>query len=107
MICTEDVHLKEVWKSSEAKNHRGAGMNQETLQDFSSLARSVQPGSIYEHYKGMRYKILGVGRHSESLEEMVVYQALYGDGDIWVRPLNMFLENVTINGELKPRFTKK
>lgn len=51
-------------------------MNQESLQDFSSLARSVQPGSTYEHYNGMRYKILGVDRHSESLEEMVIYQAL-------------------------------
>jgi len=81
-------------------------MNQESLQDFSSLARSVQLGSTYEHYKGMRYKILGVGRHSESLEEMVVYQALYGAGDIWVRPVTMFLENVLINGELTPRFKK-
>jgi len=82
-------------------------MNQESLQDLSPLAQSLQTGTIYEHYKGMRYKILGVGRHSESLEEIVVYQALYGTGDIWVRPVHMFLENVTINGELKPRFTKR
>lgn len=46
-------------------------------------------------------------RDSETLEEMVTYQALYGEGDIWVRPINMFLEDVVINGELTPRFTKK
>lgn len=82
-------------------------MDQETLRNFSALAQSIQSESIYEHYKGMRYKILGVGRHSESLEEMVIYQALYGDGDIWIRPLSLFLENVIINGELKPRFKKR
>ena len=59
---------------------------------------------IYEHYKGKRYEVLGVGKHSETLEEMVVYQALYGDKDIWVRPLKMFKEKVKINGKLVPRF---
>lgn len=60
--------------------------------------------SIYEHYKGKRYKVFGVARHSETLEELVVYQALYDDNKLWVRPLSMFEENVIINGESKPRF---
>ena len=79
-------------------------MGQKESLSFSAAARSMTAGYIYEHYKGMRYKILGVARHSETLEEMVVYQALYGDGDTWVRPLEMFLEDVTINGQVQPRF---
>lgn len=52
----------------------------------------MEKGDIYEHYKGHRYQIIGVGRHTETLEEVVIYRALYGDFGVWVRPLNMFLE---------------
>jgi hypothetical protein len=76
-------------------------MNQELLPSFSALSKSIVIGSVYEHYKGLRYKILALARHSETLEELVVYQALYGEGDVWVRPLTMFLENV---GHLQQRF---
>lgn len=79
-------------------------MNKETLPPFSAQAQSIIVGSLYVHYKGLRYKIIGVARHSETLEELVVYQALYGEGGIWVRPLAMFLENIVINGQSKPRF---
>ncbi len=79
-------------------------MSQEALPCFSSVAKSIVVGSLYEHYRGLRYKILGVGRHSETLEELVVYQAQYGEGDVWVRPLGMFLENITIHGQSQPRF---
>jgi len=79
-------------------------MTQESLSCFSPVAKSILVGSLYEHYKGLRYKILGCARHSETLEELIVYQALYGEGDIWVRPLGMFLEDITINGALQPRF---
>lgn len=58
----------------------------------------------YEHYKGNRYRVIGTARHSETLEELVVYQALYGKKELWVRPLKMFLENVEVDGEKVPRF---
>jgi len=74
------------------------------LKKQDSTAKSIVVGGLYEHYKGHRYKILGIARHSETLEELVVYQALYGEGGIWARPLSMFLENVTVNGQLRPRF---
>ena len=77
-------------------------MNQETLSCFSTLAKSINIGSHYEHYKGLHYKILAIARHSETLEELVVYQAMYGKNDVWVRPLTMFLEN--INDQSHPRF---
>jgi len=58
----------------------------------------------YRHYKGNLYEVIGVARHSETLEEMVVYRALYGDGGLWVRPLAMFCENVEVDGHTVPRF---
>ena len=79
-------------------------MSPDTLPYFSPAANAIVVGCLYEHYKGLRYKILGVARHSETLEELIVYQALYGEGDIWVRPLDMFLESIEINEQLQPRF---
>ena len=59
----------------------------------------------YRHYKGNEYEVIGVAKHSETLEPMVVYKALYGDGDIWVRPLSMWNEKVNVNGVEMLRFT--
>ena len=59
----------------------------------------------YRHFKGMEYKVIGVAHHSESLEDFVVYRALYGDGDLWVRPLSMFFEKVERDGKVLDRFT--
>ncbi len=59
----------------------------------------------YRHFKGNEYEVLGVARHSETLEEMVVYKALYGDGGVWVRPLSMWDETVTRDGKTFKRFT--
>ena len=64
---------------------------------------TLQPG-IYQHYKGAHYRVLGLARHSESEEWLVVYQALYGDFGIWVRPAAMFAETVQIEGRSLPRF---
>lgn len=65
--------------------------------------QAVKEGE-YEHYKGKRYRVIATARHSETLEEFVVYQALYGKRDVWVRPKSMFLEDVTIGGKRVPRF---
>lgn len=61
-------------------------------------------GKIYKHYKGNLYKVLCIANHSENLEKMVVYQALYGNGEIWVRPLSMWEEIVEVEGMNVPRF---
>lgn len=58
----------------------------------------------YKHYKGKEYEIIGVAKYSETLEELVVYKALYGNMDLWVRPLKMFLEEVEVNDKKVPRF---
>ena len=79
-------------------------MNLGVLPCLSPKAKSIAIGSLYENFKGLRYKILGIARHSETLEELVVYQAQYGEGNIWVRPLNMFLESILINDQAHPRF---
>ena len=63
----------------------------------------IKPG-IYEHYKGTRYELIAIANHSETLEKMVVYKALYGEGEYWVRPLSMWEELVEVNGEQVPRF---
>ena len=59
---------------------------------------------IYEHYKGNRYEVIGICKHSETLEKLVVYRALYGEKEIWVRPLKMFLEEIEIEKKKVPRF---
>jgi hypothetical protein len=61
------------------------------------------PGK-YRHYKGGEYEVIGIARHSESGERMVVYRPLYGEGGLWVRPLAMFVETVIIDGQSMPRF---
>jgi hypothetical protein len=58
----------------------------------------------YRHFKGNEYEVLGTAKHSETLEEFVVYKALYGEGGIWVRPAKMWEETVEVNGEKIPRF---
>ena len=58
----------------------------------------------YRHYKGKEYEVVDVAKHSETLEEVVVYRALYGDGELWVRPLKMFVEEVDVAGKKVPRF---
>ena len=54
---------------------------------------------IYQHYKGQLYQVLHVAMHSETQEELVVYQCLYGDYSIWVRPLDMFTESITLDDD--------
>ena len=64
---------------------------------------TVQPGRN-RHYKGKEYTVLGVALHSETQEELVVYRQKYGDHGLWVRPKQMFLETVEVDGQAVPRF---
>lgn len=63
---------------------------------------------LYKHYKGAIYEVIGVARHSETLEELVVYKATYQNAgeNLWVRPLTMFAETIIIDGVKKKRFEK-
>jgi cyclomaltodextrinase / maltogenic alpha-amylase / neopullulanase len=58
----------------------------------------------YKHYKGKEYEVIGIAKHSETLEELVVYRALYGSNDLWVRPIGMFIEDVEVDGKKVVRF---
>ena len=64
------------------------------------------PPGLYEHYKGMRYEVIDTVRHSETLEPMTLYRALYGEHGLWVRPAAMFNETVVIEGVERPRFRR-
>jgi hypothetical protein len=64
------------------------------------------PTGRFRHYKGGEYEVVGVVRHSETLEPMVLYRPLYGAGGLWVRPHGMFLEDVVIDGVRQPRFRR-
>jgi hypothetical protein len=72
---------------------------------MSEDSAEIVPGR-YRHYKGNLYEVLGVARHSETEEELVVYRALYGDRGLWVRPRGMFLETVIVEGQEVPRFLR-
>jgi len=65
----------------------------------------IHPG-IYRHFRGRRYEVLGLALHSETLEDMVVYRALYGEGELWVRLLAMFEETVEVDGRRVARFER-
>lgn len=70
----------------------------------SAEAQVLVPVGRYRHYKGQDYEVLGLARHSETEEWLVVYRCLYGDHGLWVRPLAMFTESVQQDGEVVPRF---
>ena len=72
-------------------------------QKEPTMQSKPQPGR-YRHYKGRDYEVIGIARHSETEQELVVYRCLYGDHSLWVRPLEMFMESVEIGGESVPRF---
>ena len=65
------------------------------------------PLGLYRHYKGLLYEVVGTVRHSETLEALTLYRALYGEKGLWVRPAAMFSEEVVIDGVRHPRFTRQ
>ena len=67
------------------------------------LPSDPRPGR-YRHYKGNEYRVVGLARHSETLEALVVYEALYGERSLWVRPAAIFTAQIEINGKRVPRF---
>lgn len=69
------------------------------------VASKIDPG-VYQHYKGHNYLVFFVSRNTETEEEEVVYQSLYGDFRVWSRPLEMFKDSVNYNGQIQPRFKK-
>ena len=75
-----------------------------TDQDLPPLIET--PPGLYRHYKGGEYRVLGTVRHSETLEPMTLYQALYGQQGLWVRPAAMFSETVVIGGLEQSRFAR-
>jgi len=68
------------------------------------MHKTTIPLGLYQHYKGHYYQVLGLARHSETLEELVVYQALYGDYGLWVRPIGLFTEVISYDAKQVPRF---
>ena len=75
------------------------------MSDLPPLPAEPKPG-LYRHYKGNDYRVIGLARHSETLEPLVVYQAMYGEKGLWVRPAAMFGETVEVNGRTVPRFAR-
>ena len=65
------------------------------------------PPGVYHHYNDVMYEVVGTARHSESLEPMTLYRALYGERGLWVRPAGMFNEEVVIDGVRQPRFARQ
>jgi hypothetical protein len=75
-----------------------------TDDDLPALIRT--PPGLYRHYKGMLYQVIDTVRHSETLEPMTLYRALYAKRGLWVRPAAMFLGNVLVDGQMRPRFER-
>ena len=71
---------------------------------MTQSTKNTVPQGIYRHYKGSLYQVLHTAQHSETEESLVVYRCLYGDYDVWVRPLTMFSETVLVDGKELPRF---
>jgi hypothetical protein len=76
-------------------------MSEETLPPLITT-----PPGLYRHYKGNLYQVIDTVRHSETLEPMTLYRALYGEHGLWVRPAAMFLEEIECQGVRQPRFAK-
>lgn len=74
------------------------------MSDHDLPALPSAPPGRYRHYKGGEYQLLGVVRHSETLEPLVLYRPLYGNSGDWVRPYAMFFSDVEVNGQPVPRF---
>lgn len=80
-------------------------MNQAKKAPVPPIVSDVTPG-VYRHYKGNRYRVLSLAHHSETLEELVIYEAIDTDTGVWARPLSMWSETVIVNGVTMRRFER-
>ena len=87
------------------RSEEGEQGDEEGAAGLENDGMSVRPGR-YRHYKGNDYTVIGIARHSETQEELVVYRQEYGDNGLWVRPLAMFVETVEVDGKLVARFER-
>lgn len=92
-VCCEAVDGDTVLCTGMEKNY----------MTYEEAIKTIQLGR-YRHFKGNEYEVIGIARHSETEEPMVVYKALYGDGGLWTRPAEMWNEKVTRNGKTFKRF---
>jgi hypothetical protein len=76
------------------------------MNDDDLPALIETPPGLYRHYKGGEYRVVGTVRHSETLEPLTLYQALYGQRGLWVRPAAMFVEHIEVDGRRQPRFQR-
>ncbi len=82
-----------------------ASFTEEKRMTYDDAVRAITPGR-YRHFKGYEYEVIGIARHSETEESLVVYRALYGEHGLWVRPADMWNELITRDGETFRRFEK-
>jgi hypothetical protein len=88
--------------------HENVGCFDDNLLMNSEIPPLIEtPPGLYRHYKNLLYEVIGTVRHSETLEPMTLYRALYGEKGMWVRPAAMFNEDVVIDGIRQPRFTRQ
>jgi len=99
-----DAWLNAGYTVSEINLGKSIVFEKEVIDYSSPQNVTLKIGKKYRHYKGKEYKVLHIAKHSETLEELVIYQALYGEWGIWARPLDMFLEQVRVDGKLVNRF---
>lgn len=98
------VKLASVLESKRMSNREKDVADIQIIEKFFYTMQTPRVGDIYKHFKGNQYKIVAIGKHSETEEDCVVYEALYGEHLIWIRPLKMFFEEVEVEGKKVPRF---
>lgn len=120
--CIYDYHIDHTWYHIASKQQKFVLANGDIVFSFSKHPKTVVVSDgekdvyqeakenielgLYQHYKGNKYEVIGIARHSETLKPMVIYRALYGNGDIWCRPADMWNEMVIIDDVEITRFRK-
>jgi hypothetical protein len=92
------------WAAPTRIPQRKARRHRMTEEDLPPM--TVTPPGLYRHYKGNLYEVVDTVRHSETLEPLTLYRALYGEHGLWVRPASMFMEDVVVDGVQQPRFAR-